>query len=67
MKNRLKKIARSNKGLGLNELIGIAAALILAAFIIIPGLMDFGDRVMEKMNTWWDEVSQEIFVNQIDD
>ncbi len=40
-------------GFGMNELMGIAAALILAAFIIIPGLKGFATGVMTKLNTWW--------------
>lgn len=44
---------RKNNGFGMNELLGIAAALILAAFIIIPGLRDFADSVMDRLGTWW--------------
>lgn len=62
MRKWLMKIARSNKGLGINELIGIAAALILAAFVIIPGLKGFGQIVIDKMTEWWEEMANEIFV-----
>ena len=44
---------KGNGGFGMNELMGIAAALILAAFIIIPGLKGFANGVMTKLNTWW--------------
>lgn len=43
-----------NGGFGLNELLGMAAALILAAFIVIPGLRDFGEAVIQKLGDWWD-------------
>lgn len=47
--------ARFNKrdGFGMNELLGIAAALILAAFIIIPQLKIFATSVMSGLSTWW--------------
>jgi len=44
---------KRNDGFGLNELLGTAAALILAAFIIIPGLKDFAEDVMQALGTWW--------------
>lgn len=40
-------------GFGMNELLGIAAALILAAFVIIPGLKLFAGSVMKGLNDWW--------------
>lgn len=42
-----------NGGFGMNELLGIAAALILAAFIIIPGLRSFAKSVMTELSGWW--------------
>ncbi len=44
---------KRNDGFGMNELLGIAAALILAAFIIIPGLKGFATTVMGKLTSWW--------------
>lgn len=44
---------KSKNGFGMNELLGIAAALILAAFIIIPGLKGFATTVMGKLTSWW--------------
>lgn len=44
---------KKNDGFGMNELLGIAAALILAAFIVIPGLKDFAGNVMTKLGSWW--------------
>ncbi|NJD02983.1 MAG: hypothetical protein FIA99_10415 [Ruminiclostridium sp.] len=53
---------RGNGGFGMNELLGIAAALILAAFIIIPGLQTFANSVMTGLQTWWSgTVLTEIF------
>ena len=39
-------------GFGMNELLGIAAALILAAFIIIPNLQTFARSVMSGLQSW---------------
>ncbi len=46
-------VVKKKDGFGMNELLGIAAALILAAFIIIPGLRDFADGVITKLTGWW--------------
>lgn len=40
-------------GFGMSELLGIAAALILAAFIIIPQLKIFAGNVMAGLSYWW--------------
>lgn len=60
IRKRLEKFAictwfklKGNGGFGMNELLGIAAALILAAFIIIPGLKTFANSVMSKLTSWW--------------
>lgn len=50
------KICRSRSGFGMNELLGIAAALILAAFVIIPGLKTFAGDVMQGLSKWWDTI-----------
>lgn len=51
-----------NRGFGMNELLGIAAALIIAAFIIIPSLRTFAQGLMSGLGDWWDDViSNRIF------
>lgn len=57
---RMKHIPQSiaayfkrNEGFGMNELLGIAAALIIAAFVIIPGLRGLAASIMEKLENWW--------------
>jgi len=53
---------KSNSGFGMNELLGIAAALIIAAFIIIPQLKEFAIAVMGDLDIWWrDEITDTIF------
>ena len=57
--NRLKS---DKKGFGMNELLGIAAALIIAAFIIIPGFQTFTKAIMDGLKYWWDHtISAKIF------
>ena len=52
---------RKNGGFGLNELLGTAAALIIAAFVVIPGLRTFAGTVISKLTTWWTTISASIF------
>ena len=61
MKKMLKNIAISNRGFALNEVLGVVAALIIAAFVIIPGLRNFAGSVMSALTTWWSSVSVDIF------
>jgi hypothetical protein len=63
MKKWLKKIAKGNKGFGLNELLGVAAAMIVAAFIVIPGLTNLGKNAINRMWVWWGKVAAEIFID----
>lgn len=49
-------------GFGLNELLGIAAALIIAAFIIIPSMKNFAKSLMDGLTNWWNDImSDRIF------
>ena len=50
-----------NGGFGLNEMLGTAVAIIIAAFIIIPGLRSFATIVVGKLNTWWTDIASNIF------
>jgi hypothetical protein len=56
---RFFKKLKSEKGFGLSEFLGIAAALIIAAFVIIPGLKSFATELMADMNEWWQDVIAE--------
>lgn len=51
--SRLCFFCRRNDGFGMNELLGIAAALIIAAFVLIPGLRTFSKSVMDQLSDWW--------------
>ena len=55
MKKKIKKALsylKNRNGFGLYEVIGIAAVLIVAAFVVIPGFRTFAQTVMGKMDTW---------------
>ena len=55
MKKKIKKVIgylKNQNGFGLYEVIGIAAVLIVAAFVVIPGFRTFAQNVMGEMNTW---------------
>ncbi|HHW49115.1 MAG TPA: hypothetical protein GXX14_10955 [Clostridiaceae bacterium] len=49
------------EGFGMNELLGVAAALILAAFIVIPGLKELARSVMDMLESWWGKIVNEAF------
>lgn len=59
----IKGALRNNRGdIGLGTLISIAVAIIVAAFVMIPGLKSFGSSVIGSMNDWWtNTVKTEIF------
>lgn len=50
-----------NRGFGLNEVIGIAAAIIIAAIVVIPGLQTFAQSVIDNLDTWWGNMAESMF------
>ena len=52
---------RTKKGFGMNELLGIAAAIVIAAFIVIPGLKSFTSSIMDKLVDWWGNIENVFF------
>jgi len=65
MKKVIEKWSRyllNNKGFGMYEIIGIAAVLLVAAFVIIPGFRSFSEGMMSDMKTWFSNtISTSIF------
>jgi hypothetical protein len=41
--------------LGIGTTVSVALAIIIAGFVLIPGLRAFAEAIMESMNTWWNE------------
>lgn len=59
---RIKKVLNNEKGIGVYEIIGVAAVMIIAAFVIIPGLRSFAESIMESLGTWYDNtISTKLF------
>jgi hypothetical protein len=52
---RLGTMFKKNNGVGLNELLGTAAAIIIAAFVVIPGLKSFAGKMLDGLGLWWDD------------
>ncbi len=50
-----------NRGFGMNELLGIAAALIIAGLIIIPGFKGLADSMMDGLEGWWKDIADGLF------
>ena len=44
----------------MNELFGIAAALIIAAFVVIP-LKELAENLIDKLTDWWEIITDQIF------
>lgn len=61
MKHRLK----CERGeFGISSVIGIAIGLIVAAFILIPGIQTFASKIISDMQLWWtNSISTQIFPN----
>jgi|GEM_PF-477207 len=57
------KFLKSERGeFGMSAILGIAIGLIIAAFVLIPGLRNFADTIITAMNSWWTtSISSNIF------
>jgi len=60
-----QKLMKCERGeFGMSAIIGIAIGLIIAAFILIPGLQTFATTIMTDMELWWsNSISSQIFPN----
>jgi len=52
---------KSRQGFGLNEVIGIAAGIIIAVVVVIPGLRGFAASVLDQLTDWWNSMAAGIF------
>lgn len=61
----IRKFFHCERGeFGMSAIIGIAIGLIIAAFILIPGLQTFATTIMTDMELWWtNSISSQIFPN----
>lgn len=58
---QLRHALAGKRGFGLNELIGIAAGIIIAAVVVIPGLRGLAISVMDGLSNWWNGMASDIF------
>lgn len=64
IKRAAEKFAEEKGEFAVSSVIGVAAALIIAAFILIPGLRTFATGIMTTLNSWWSgTVQPAIFPN----
>ena len=57
------KIHQKRRGFGLNEVIGIAAGIIIAVVVVIPGLQTFAGSVLSQLTNWWNSMAAGIFTS----
>ncbi len=65
IKDTVRTLLQCERGeFGMSAIIGIAIGLIIAAFILIPGLQTFANTIMSDMELWWaNSISSQIFPN----
>lgn len=51
----------NRRGFGLNEVIGIAAGIIIAVVVVIPGLQGFAGDILDNLTGWWNDMSASVF------
>ena len=67
MKSRLwverrgRQLWADRRGFGMNELLGIAAALIIAGLVIIPGFKGLADSMIDGLEGWWKDIADIVF------
>ncbi len=49
------------QGFGLNEVIGIAAGIIIAVVVVIPGLQGFAGNILDNLTNWWNDMAASVF------
>lgn len=49
------------QGFGLNEVIGIAAGIIIAVVVVIPGLRGFAGDILGNLTDWWTDMASSVF------
>lgn len=48
-------------GFGLNEIIGASVAVMIAALVVVPGMRNFSENVVDKLALWWEGMALTIF------
>ena len=58
---KTEQLLLNKRGFGVNEVIGLAAGIIIAAVIVIPGLKGFATGIISKLTSWWDGMATGLF------
>ncbi|MDD2534710.1 MAG: hypothetical protein PHC86_08425 [Eubacteriales bacterium] len=58
---RRRSIWQRRAGFGLNEVIGASVAVMIAALVVVPGMRNFSENILDKMSLWWEGMSGAIF------
>jgi hypothetical protein len=58
---RQMRSLRARGGFGLNEVIGIAAGIIIAVVVVIPGLQSFAGNILDNLTNWWNNMAASVF------
>lgn len=54
----MMKMKEKRGELGIGTIISIAIAIIVAGFVLIPGMRTFAQAILTSMNTWWTDTIQ---------
>ena len=54
--NGVKSVLGNEDGFGMSEIIGAAAVLIIAAFVLIPGMRGFAQLLIDNLTDWFETV-----------
>jgi hypothetical protein len=60
-RNVLKLRLKEKAGFGINEVIGIAAGIIIAVVVVIPGLQGFAGDILDNLTNWWNNMASSVF------
>ncbi|NLC68276.1 MAG: hypothetical protein GX754_05720 [Clostridiaceae bacterium] len=59
--NIARRFPAGKGGFGMNEILGIAAGIIIAALIVVPGLKGLTNSIMQKLKQWWEGIENDFF------
>lgn len=58
----MHKVNNCRGEFGVGSILSIAVALIVSAFVLVPGMKSFATSIMNGMSDWWDKtISNQIF------
>ena len=52
------KLKDKSGELGIGTIVSIAIAIIVAGFVLIPGMREFAQIILDSMNDWWQNTVQ---------